>query len=223
MTLRLHHVFVCASVGAPEAQALLDAGLVEGSPNTHPGQGTANRRFFFENGFLELLWVHNEREAQSALTAPTKLWDRWAGRGRTANPFGLCFSSAQGVDSTLPFPTREYRPGYLPDGRCFLFADKLAISEPEVFALGWPQVQASPAAERTRHPFGLREMRSVSVGLPDPDAVSESLHAINDAGLVKLHRSAAPELVIGFTSLLHVRLAVPALGITLVGWPDNSA
>jgi hypothetical protein len=217
MTLRLHHVFVCTSVGAPEAQALLDAGLVEGSPNTHPGQGTANRRFFFENGFLELLWVHDEREAQSALTAPTQLWDRWAGRGRTTNPFGLCFSSAQGVDSTLPFPTRGYLPGYLPDGRCFLFVDKLAISEPEVFVLSWPQAQSSPATEPTNHPLGLRELRSVSVGLPDPNAVSESLHAIRDAGLVTLHRSAAPELVIEFFSYQQVEHIVPALGITMVG------
>ena len=85
MAFRAHHVFVCTSVGAPEAEDLLDAGLVEGSPSTHPGQGAANRRFFFENGFLELLWVSDDREAQSSLTAPTQLWDRWIGRGRTAN------------------------------------------------------------------------------------------------------------------------------------------
>ena len=69
MALRLHLVFVCTSVGAPEAEDLLGAGLVEGSPNTHPSQGTANRRFFFDSVMLELLWGHNEREAQSALVA----------------------------------------------------------------------------------------------------------------------------------------------------------
>jgi len=67
MALHLHHVFVCASVGAPEGEDLLVAGLVEGSSNTHPGQGTANRRFFFESGFLELIWIHDELEAQSEL------------------------------------------------------------------------------------------------------------------------------------------------------------
>ena len=113
MALHLHHAFVFTAVGAPEAEGLLNAGLVEGSPNTHPGQGTANRRIFFERGFLELFWVHDEHEAQSPLTAPTKLWDRWAGRGRTANPFGICLSSADGVDSNLPFPTWAYRPKLL--------------------------------------------------------------------------------------------------------------
>ena len=163
MPLQLHHVYVCTSLGAPGAKDLLNAGLVEGSTNKHPGQGTANRRFFFESGFLELLWVHDEREAQSTLVAPTKLWDRWAGRGKTANPFGMCFSSADGADFKLPFPTWAYRPDYLSDGRCLLFADSLPLSEPEVFVLSWPQGQSSPKTEPMKHPLGLCEMRSVSV------------------------------------------------------------
>jgi hypothetical protein len=219
--LRLHHVFVCTTLGAPEARDLLQAGLVEGSPNTHPGQGTANRRFFFESGFLELFWVHDEREAQSPLVAPTKLWERWAGRGGAANPFGICFSSAEGVDSKLPFPSRAYRPDYLSEGRSIFIADNQPLSEPEVFVLSWPQVQVSPGTEPLRHPIGLREMRSVSIGLPDPTSLSGSLRAIRDAGLATVHRSATPELVIGFTSQTEVRHSVPALGLTLVGHHHN--
>lgn len=50
-------------------------GLTEGTSNSHPEQGTANRRFFFPNAMLELLWVHDEHEAQSPLVAPTRLWE----------------------------------------------------------------------------------------------------------------------------------------------------
>ena len=217
MALHLHHVFVCTSLGAPEAEGLVNAGLIEGSSNKHPGQGTANRRFFFERGFLELIWVHDEREAQSALTAPTRLWDRWAERERTANPFGICLSSADGADSILPFPSWAYRPDYLSDGRSFIFADKLRLSEPEVFVLSWPQDQSSPKTEPTTHPLGLCEMRSVSIGLRDATSISDSLRAIRDAGLVKVHQSATPELVIEFTSQKEVQFNVPALGLSLVG------
>ena len=80
MALALDHVFVCTAVGAPEAEALVAAGFAEGSGNTHPGQGTACRRFFFENAFLELFWVHDEREARGPETAPTRLWERWRDR-----------------------------------------------------------------------------------------------------------------------------------------------
>lgn len=222
MTLHLHHIFVCTSVGAPEAEDLLDAGLVEGSPNTHPGQGTANRRFFFESGFLELLWVHDKREAQSALTTPTHLWDRWVGRGKAANPFGICLSSPEGADPVLPFPVKEYRPGYLQDGRYILFADNLRLSEPEIFILSWPQVRSSPKTEPISHPLGLCKMRSVSVGLVDPTSISDTLRAIRDAGLLTIHSSAEPELVIDFTSKQDVRHSVPALGLSMIGRPDNA-
>ena len=217
MALHVHHVFVCTSVGAPEAQDLLDAGLVEGSPNTHPGQGTANRRFFFESGFLELLWVHDEREAQSTLAAPTRLWDRWAERRRTANPFGICFSSTDAADSVLPFASWAYRPDYFADERYILLADGLSLSEPEVFVLSWPQGQSSPQTEPTSHPLGFCEMRSVSIGLPEPTLISSSLRAIRDAGLVKVHHSATPGLVIEFTSQKEVQHSVPALGLSMIG------
>ena len=217
MALHLHHVFVLTSLGAPDAEDLSEAGLVEGSPNTHPGQGTANRRFFFESGFLELLWVHDEREARLPLTAPTKLWERWSRRAGAANPFGICFSSAEGADSTLPFPTWAYRPGYLSDGRRFLFADNLPLSEPEIFVLSWPQGQTSPKTEPVKHPIGLSKMHAVSVGLADPNSISSCLRAIRDAGLIKVHRSAAPELLIEFTWPKEIQRRLTALGLTLIG------
>lgn len=223
MALHIHHIFVCTSVGAPEAGTLLDAGLVEGSPNTHPGQGTANRRFFFDSGFLELLWVHDEHEARSAPTAPTKLWDRWAERGKASSPFGLCFSSSQGLDSSLPFPTWAYRPSYLPDGRHILFVEKQRLSEPEIFVLSWPQAQLSPRTEPTRHSLGLSQMRSVSIGLPDPASISDTLSIIRDIGLVEIHRSNTPELVIEFTAQRDVRRNIPELGISLVGRLDRAS
>jgi len=80
MALALDHVFVCTAVGAPEAEALTAAGFAEGAGNVHPGQGTACRRFFFRNAFLELVWVHDEAEARSPETAPTRLWERWRDR-----------------------------------------------------------------------------------------------------------------------------------------------
>jgi glyoxalase-like protein len=71
MTYALDHVFVCCAEGAPEAERLVRLGLTEGSPNTHPGQGTASRRFFFENAYLELIWVTDPREAQGEPAART--------------------------------------------------------------------------------------------------------------------------------------------------------
>ena len=43
MKLKLDHFFIMTAFGAPAGNKLLDIGLVEGAPNDHPGQGTANR------------------------------------------------------------------------------------------------------------------------------------------------------------------------------------
>lgn len=76
----LDHLILLSATGAPEAHAIVHLGLTEGRSNTHPGQGTANRRFFFQNAFLELVWVTDEIEARGETVRRTQLWERWAGR-----------------------------------------------------------------------------------------------------------------------------------------------
>jgi hypothetical protein len=217
MALQLHHIFICTSVGAPEAEELLSAGLIEGTPNTHPGQGTANRRFFFESGFLELLWVCDETEARSAVPASANLWDRWTRRNSDASRFGLCFSSTENSIPTMPFPLRSYQPDYLPGHRSLLFADNLTLSEPEIFILGWSQGQSSPESEPTNHPLGLRRIHAASVGLPRKDSISNALRTVRDAGLVDVHEASAPELVVDFVSRKPVQLRVPSLALVVNG------
>src|SRR5437660_324757 len=113
MPTELDHIFICVSHNADEASRLSAFGLSEGSPNTHPGQGTACRRFFFQNGYLELLWVSDPTEAQSEIARRTRLWERWSGRGTGACPFGLGFRPGTEAAEGAPFSFWEYRPPYL--------------------------------------------------------------------------------------------------------------
>ena len=223
MTLCLDHIFVCTSVGAPEAKALLDAGFVEGSRNVHPGQGTSNRRFFFNHGFLELLWVHDEAEATSTRTEPTKLWERWSSRAGQANPFGICFSSRSESELVLPFATWAYEPAYLPKGKRIHFAQGTALSEPELFALSWPQLPDTATPQPRVHRLPLNSMLSVSVGLSDTESLSAPMRAARDNGLVNVHKSATPDLVVEFSSPSSLDLRFPTLGITLLGRPGSAA
>src|SRR6476469_1899356 len=129
MPIELDHVFVCADVGAPECELLVDLGFQEGAPNTHPGQGTANRRFFFGNSMIELLWVSDAEEAQREPALRTQLWQRWLQRRTGASPFGFI---ARPVDATAPaeaFPGWQYRPDWLPKGLVVHVAEA-AIEEP---------------------------------------------------------------------------------------------
>jgi Glyoxalase-like domain len=85
----LDHVLVWVGPGAPEAERLVELGLTEGTPNVHAGQGTANRRFFFRNAMLELIWVHDETEARAGPGARLGIHERWRHRETGASPFGL--------------------------------------------------------------------------------------------------------------------------------------
>ena len=60
--MELDHIFVFTQEPEHIAHSLQQFGLTEGTPNVHLEQGTACRRFFFHNAYLELAWVVNEDE-----------------------------------------------------------------------------------------------------------------------------------------------------------------
>lgn len=220
MALQLDHIFVCVDPGAPEAAALIDAGLVEGPANVHPGQGTANRRFFFERGYLELIWVQDEGEARSQATARTRLWQRWNGRAGAANPFGICFASEAGVQAA-PFPFWRYQPAYLPRDVSILFADGGSLQESELFALDWPQQARAMSSDVLDHRLPIKALRAVSIGLGAGQQPSPVLAQALSSGVLGLHRSARPELVLNFSAARALQLDLPALGIRLIGQPED--
>ncbi len=160
MGTELDHLFVCVSPGAPEAERLIELGLVEGPRNTHPGQGTANRRFFFANAMLELLWVTDAAEAQSEMARPTKLWERWSERCSGASPFGVILRPA-GEDRTPPFDGFRYSPPYF-GGETALIIAETPIEEPmrAYFDTAHPRDYGQRFVE---HPAGWREITAYSV------------------------------------------------------------
>jgi hypothetical protein len=188
MTLELDHMFVCTGVGAPEAARLVAFGLSEGTPNTHPGQGTACRRFFFANAMLELLWVHDEREARSPLVAPTRLWERWSSAGYS--PFGICVRQDQRRAATrpvLPFATWAYRPPYLPPGTRIDVAAGTAANEPLVFATpfgGRPDALPDDRRQPIVHPKEVVEVTELRITLPRGEPMSGVVRALHHAGVV---------------------------------------
>jgi hypothetical protein len=213
MPIALDHVFICCEEGGPEAQSLLDIGLIEGTGNVHPGQGTANRRFFFHGGFIELLWVHNAAEAQSPLTAPTRLWPRWSGRTKGACPFGIAFSPTGTEVPNPPFAAWAYRPTYLHSSKEIFFADGTTLSEPELFYLAWSNPQASSISQKRDHPNGIVRLNAASVGLPMGTSLSAASSAVQAAGLLSFHVADKYELRLSFegreTASFDLRPSLP--------------
>jgi len=197
MTFELDHLFICTAVDAPEADLLRAFGLVEGSPNTHPGQGTANRRFFFRNAMLELVWVHSEHEARSPLVAPTRLWERWHYRSTGYSPFGICLrpSAPRGATSpALPFATWAYRPPYLPAGLHIDVATGTADGEPMLFATpfgGRPDAVPVERRQPLVHPRGFGEITGLRITLVRSEPMSRAVRRVLETSLVSFDPGSA--------------------------------
>jgi hypothetical protein len=184
--LSVDHVFICCSPGAPEARALVELGLVEGSGNRHPGQGTANRRFFFSNAYLELLWVSNEDEARSPEAQDTRLWQRWLERNQAACPFGILFRTDE---SPLPFATWSYKPRYLPVGTSIEFARGVPLTEPELAFLA-ARAPGASRKEPIEHRVPIRLISRIDVSLPATAPLSKPAAAIHERGVVRFKAGA---------------------------------
>jgi len=177
----LDHVFILVSEGGPEADLLIEFGLLEGSSNVHPGQGTANRRFFFHNMMLELAWVNHPDEAKSALTRPTGLWDHWKYRNQTASPFGIILRPATAHNhEKYPFKGWRYKPQYLPEHLSFWVGDNSdKLEEPLLFYFtfgGRPDVRKP--AQPLHHLTGFRELTSLNIQMPGLTQASATLQSL---------------------------------------------
>jgi len=93
--MNIDHIFIFVD-SKQSADELIDFGLSEGSGNVHKGIGTANRRFFFENFYLEILWVENEGEAQSV--EEIGIWERYKHKESHYSRFGICFTNTKNTD-----------------------------------------------------------------------------------------------------------------------------
>jgi hypothetical protein len=206
LAVEVDHVFVSTPVGAPAAQCLIDLGLLEGSANRHPGQGTVNRRFFFANAMLELLWVEDAAEAQSDAQPARRmhLWERWSGRDSGACPFGVCLrptadhaDRAQGVP---PFPFWEYRPAYSPIG--LPVAENSTVDvEPLVFYMPLHRrMDSAPIGQRQpyQHALPIRELTSTRIFAPGAQAPSAAMRAALRTGAFSFQHAAQALLELGF-------------------------
>jgi hypothetical protein len=165
MNLELDHLFILLEPKAEGANRLLEQGFQEGPCNTHPGQGTANRRVYFANGMVEFLWVRDADEARSGpgrdLCFPERAADP------DASPFGMIFvPGTDPVIPKMPFPGWHYQPDYFPPPKGFhVGANSENLMEPLCFYFPF-HVPGVPRPQPQRNPQTISE---VVISTPSTD------------------------------------------------------
>ena len=107
----LDHIFVIIEPDGREIARMDELGFVPTYRRKHPGQGTENVCYAFDNLYLELLWICAAEEARSAAIGRTGLYERSRWRADGTCPFGIAWRG-----EAAEIAVWDYRPPYLPAG-----------------------------------------------------------------------------------------------------------
>ena len=206
--LELDHVFVCTPDREQALETLTAAGLDRGPSRVHHGQGTANDCFYFENAYLELLWMNDESEIRSPAVRPLCLWERIHWRESGASPFGLALRPLAGFD-LAKLETWPYEAAYLPVGRSIpILSPRDAASRALVFlSMNHLPPSSYGDAESAHLIHRGRSRRITCVALPPDEAVSPEAPGGDNKGICA--RYMILELDGGLGEVIDLRPALP--------------
>lgn len=196
--LELDHVFLFVRPGGREAGALARAGFREAYRRRHPGQGTANVCYAFDNAYVELLWVEDWDEINAPAVAPTKLAERAEWESYRTCPFGIAVRGG-GLNGALPFATFDYEA---PFGATIPVA--LASEDPQQPFLfkspgggGRPDRWTDFRAGARQRPIGLAEIVALRLDYPPGVTPAPAFEALAEAGVITLGTAGAgPSMVL---------------------------
>lgn len=170
----LDHVFLLLRDPEPALAQLQALGLRESYRRAHPGQGTRNVCFAFDNAYLEILSIDALQDTQS----PAISRCQFQARRETGCAVGIAWRGE------LDLPTWSFEPPYLPQGMHIPVAlDSDSPQQPLMFRSpgdrapsAWPKERRGPCQPWSR-------LVIESVGLPA--SPSPALHALHAAGLLE--------------------------------------
>ncbi len=199
----IDHVFLMVAPEVPELDRLRGLGLAESFRRAHPGQGTANACFCFDNAYLELLWLTAPAEASSCDLARSGLPARAHWRRSGASPFGVALRHTDPA-ARLPFESWDYRAPFLPAGMTIAVAVASDdSSQPLLFrspGVARPDGWTDGRAGDRQRAAGFTEIAGLRLAFPDDVTPGPAIDALASTGLIGLDRGASePALLLDLT------------------------
>lgn len=181
MSLQLDHIFIITKPDAPVASQLLALGLNEGNSNVHPGQGTSNRRLFFDNFTIELLFISDAHEAANGAGKQLGLLQR--SEDEAACPFGLV-TRVLDTASNPDFPAWQYFPDYFPKPMCFFVGENSTLmTEPLCICMPPSLPKTNGVAEQYANPGWQFTALTIRSPVSTPSQTLKEFAAIKNVNL----------------------------------------
>lgn len=222
--LEVDHIFVHIK-GAASASILQELGL---NCSNHlvrrVEQGTASKIIFFENAYLELIWIEDERAAkkQAVRTGINTLARvHWQHTG--ASPFGI---GLRGKADTVELIPQPYWAEWMRSDMFISFAaDNLAsVEEPICFVIPdfialttWLDRCCEAHQQLISHPLGVRKLTGVKVIISTNKQLTNAVSLLCLHGVVAIERGTPLLLELTFDGGTRGKIldAQPVLPIVL--------
>ena len=203
--LEINHIFICLET-APNKLLLEKIGLICSENRTNnPQQGTASILIFFENIYIELIWVENRTMAEIyAMHSGIDFRLRSYSPEKIASPFGIALH--QKPDIVNPEHT-SISSNHQPSEEFINFAvDNLAAqTEPICFMI--PESVAflnvfNPLLEAHRklinHPLGIKKLTNTRIAMSKMGNLTNPISMLQKEGIVEIELNASPLLELTF-------------------------
>ncbi|WP_124980790.1 VOC family protein [Nonlabens xiamenensis] len=210
----IDHIFIFSNQHGKEADQLIDFGWSEGSSRRHPGQGTINRKFYFENFFLEILWIVDESEILDPKTAFTQLGHCSNFPNNECSRFGLGLVNTAGSDDL--FRNSEiYQPDYFPSGMTIdIITNKEHPSLPWTFRLPFRDKQSE--LEPYIHENQMKQLTKVRFNVNRPEGLGEFSAFFADTDTLNFQLAQSNHLVLEFDHRVQNKMQkFDDLGLTI--------
>lgn len=195
--MKIDHIFMGSELPDEHVKILVDFGLTEGEPNSHPQQGTAVRRFFFENSYFEFLYITDLNDIKSPTTKQAQIYERVTANDNKTSPFGICFRSGGNNLDFSNYKSWSYRPKFLPPPfKMDVYGHKL--KDPMLCYLDCVSDESFKKRIQQRHPIGFKDITSLSILSPYSDLDSKLKQDLDKTKIVQFKHNDAHILEITF-------------------------
>lgn len=163
----------------------------------HEGQGTAGRYFYFLNGYLELIFVHNqvELEENNKNNKDLDFTERANFNLNGASPFSIALKVKDYEVEKIPFETVIYSQDWMEADAHILSAknSKIHLNEPSIFVV-YPEIESgtfeslsdlenTPSEDDYwkaffKHPNGAQKVTNIVITSVGLDLNTETIKAI---------------------------------------------
>lgn len=211
--LEVDHIFICITAREQATTAFQKLGLC--CPDyiiQNVEQGTASNLVFFQNAYLELIWIEDvnifeQHPIEISINIAARAF--WQQTG--ASPFGVCLRCKPNLPNLEnPHPFIFFTADNLSrtvEPACFFLPDLLTFTN---------QLASTSIIHKqlTSHPLGIKKLTDVMITVVSDEELSSTLNTLSTNGAVTVVRGRFPLLELTFDQgvkgkVLDVRPVLP--------------